>query len=533
MKGWQTLIQDSNYKVLITTSGIGSRLGDLTEFTNKSLIVIGDKPAISYIVESYPTDSQFVITLGHFGSHVKQFLEIAYPNRYFQFIDVSPYKGVGSSLAFSMLQAKEYLQSPFIYHASDSILIDEFLPIPAQNWVAGQKNSDGTNYASFDANFSEVTRFHDKGMVNFDFLHIGVIGVHDYESFWNCLEKAVSEKGEDETLNDLSALSRMLSSGIRFDVIEVSTWLDIGNSHALQKSREILSSTLEVLPKSNESISFINGKVIKFFSDADSCKNRVLRAKDLQNIVPDIIECKTNFYSYEFIEGEVASKKRNPSQILNLLDWANLNLWTPRVSLAENEFLNICKSFYLDKSRDRINTFLETRGIKELPIEINEQLTPPVLEILEQGVDIAMSDLRQSRIHGDFILDNIVVSKDTFILIDWRQDFGGSLESGDMYYDLAKLNHSLHVNHEFVKRNLFEIELRTARVECGIQLKDSLFRMKKYFDKWMLENQIDIKKVDVLTCLIWLNMAPLHHHPFDQFLYYYGRYNLWRHLHDS
>jgi len=40
----------TEYKVLITTSGLGSRLGELTNYTNKSLIRIANKPAISYIV---------------------------------------------------------------------------------------------------------------------------------------------------------------------------------------------------------------------------------------------------------------------------------------------------------------------------------------------------------------------------------------------------------------------------------------------------------------------------------------------------
>ena len=31
------------YKVLLTTSGLGSRLGNLTKFTNKSLVRVGDK----------------------------------------------------------------------------------------------------------------------------------------------------------------------------------------------------------------------------------------------------------------------------------------------------------------------------------------------------------------------------------------------------------------------------------------------------------------------------------------------------------
>ena len=38
--------------ILITTSGIGSRLGKLTKYTNKALIKIGDKLAIDYIIKS-------------------------------------------------------------------------------------------------------------------------------------------------------------------------------------------------------------------------------------------------------------------------------------------------------------------------------------------------------------------------------------------------------------------------------------------------------------------------------------------------
>ena len=72
-------------QVIITTSGIGQRLGDITKYTSKALIRIGKKPAISYIIESYQEDVEFIITLGHFGDHVKQFLNLAYPNKKFTF----------------------------------------------------------------------------------------------------------------------------------------------------------------------------------------------------------------------------------------------------------------------------------------------------------------------------------------------------------------------------------------------------------------------------------------------------------------
>ena len=86
------------YKVVITTSGIGSRLGDLTTYTNKCLVRVGNKPAISYIIESYPSDTEFIITLGHYGSHVQQFLELTYPDYNFSFVEVDKFQGKGSSL---------------------------------------------------------------------------------------------------------------------------------------------------------------------------------------------------------------------------------------------------------------------------------------------------------------------------------------------------------------------------------------------------------------------------------------------------
>ena len=93
----------AEYKVLLTTSGLGSRLGNLTKFTNKSLVRVGDKPAISYIIESYPKDVEFVVTIGHYGSHVKQYLSMAHADRKIQFVEVDNYMGEGSSLLYSCL----------------------------------------------------------------------------------------------------------------------------------------------------------------------------------------------------------------------------------------------------------------------------------------------------------------------------------------------------------------------------------------------------------------------------------------------
>ena len=97
-----------NIPVLITTSGIGKRLDNLTKYTNKSLVKVGDKYAICHIIEQYNPDTEFIITIGYFGKYVKDFLIIAYPRYNFTFIEVDNYAGLGSSLGYSLLKSAIY-----------------------------------------------------------------------------------------------------------------------------------------------------------------------------------------------------------------------------------------------------------------------------------------------------------------------------------------------------------------------------------------------------------------------------------------
>ena len=85
-----------SYRVIIPTAGIGSRLGNLTKYINKSLVGIANRPTISHIIEQFPEDCEYVIALGHKGKLVRDFLELAYPDKVFYFVYVDPFEGEGS-----------------------------------------------------------------------------------------------------------------------------------------------------------------------------------------------------------------------------------------------------------------------------------------------------------------------------------------------------------------------------------------------------------------------------------------------------
>ena len=95
-----------------------------------------------------------------------------------------------------------------------------------------------------------------------------------------------------------------------------------------------------------------------------------------------------------------------------------------------------------------------------------------------------------------------------------------------MYYDLAKLNHNLFVNHEIVNKGLYS----NSPNDCYIMCNSKLMECRSLLRQFVIDNDYDYKKVEVLTCLIWLNMAPLHEYPFSKFLFNFGKYNLHRAL---
>ncbi|MES2995144.1 MAG: hypothetical protein V4681_03880 [Patescibacteria group bacterium] len=516
------------HKVLITTSGVGQRLGELTEYTNKALVRIGTKPVISHIIESYPEDTHFVVTLGYFGEQVRDFIGLAYPKLAVEYVTVDPYEGPGSSLGRSMFQAKDALQCPFIFHACDTLVTDE-IPAPTENWVGVFKGEDTSQYASWTLQEGTL-QFHDKGAIDSDYIHIGLIGVHDFQLFWDTLGRLVGTDFAGEALNDCRVLADMIASGTPVATAEFGTWNDVGNVAGLQAARREEGSSPDDLYKSGETIFIFDTHVIKFFADANVVKNRAERGHLLNGFVPRMEGVAGNFYRYAFVQGDLYSHVAQPADFKKFLTWIEEAFWNEEDEVDPATFSEVCRSFYQNKTQKRIAQFLEANSLQDTEHIINGEQIPSLKEMLEQVDFDSLSQGLQSRFHGDFILDNILKTEDGYCLIDWRQDFGGLLRSGDRYYDLAKLNHNLTVNHRMINENLYSMETEGKNVLVDILRPSALVDCQAVLLRFLAEHGYDTRRVETLTALIWLNMAPLHHHPFNLFLYYFGKLHLWRSL---
>ena len=97
------------------------------------------------------------------------------------------------------------------------------------------------------------------------------------------------------------------------------------------------------------------------------------------------------------------------------------------------------------------------------------------------------------------------------------------MEVGDVYYDLAKLLHGLIVSHDSIVQNKFSIKWKKSEISFHLRQKKKLKQCEKLLNAWCIKKNFSIKKVRILTSLIFLNIAALHHYPYSLFLYALGK----------
>lgn len=235
------------YKVLLLTSGTGSRLGELTRDTNKALIPILGRPTIEYILDAHPVDVPIVVTLGYLGSSVKEYLIKTHPERKFEFVWVDKYEGVGSSVGYSMLCAKDKLDCPFIFRACDGIFFED-IPAPDTNWIGGYVEDWSTTelpidqYDTCSVEDGKVVRLNSRGTPNFDSVYLGLDGIRDHTLYWQIMTDLHEADPESPKLHPIQVLNRMLEMKKEFKSVRYSVWLDTGNPLALKKTEEFLKN---------------------------------------------------------------------------------------------------------------------------------------------------------------------------------------------------------------------------------------------------------------------------------------------------
>lgn len=524
-----------SFRVVIPTAGTGSRLGLLTKHLNKSLVSVGHRPTLSHQIEMFPADCEFVIALGHKGSLVRQFLELAYPQRHFYFVEVEPFEGPGSGLGYSLRCCAKHLQQPFVFLSCDT-LVTEPIPEPSEDWMGYANLADCDQYRTLVVGeSSKVAAILEKGAASSgaSYPYIGLAGVFNYTLFWDSMLSGGApaiDQGESFGLRNV-----MTQSPIR---ARQFIWYDTGTPVALQVARERYRQANQpyILDKENEAIWFVGDRVIKFSADESFIENRVKRADTLSGFVPPVLQSTRNMYTYRKAEGKILSTAVTLPLFDRFLAYSSC-FWEPVTPspVERATFQKRCHRFYFDKTIERVEAFYETFGRSDGKESINGEAMPTLASLLARVDWPDLTNGLPGRFHGDFHFENILWNDITeqFTLLDWRQDFAGDLQVGDIYYDLAKLLHGLIVSHELIANGQFQVSWLNDEISFNLCRKQQLVECEQRFYEWCANSGFSVRKVRILTSLIYLNIAALHHFPYSLLLFALGKKMLNRELSQS
>jgi NDP-sugar pyrophosphorylase family protein len=519
------------YKVCILSAGKGLRLGSLTKSLNKALLPINQKAIISHIIEKFPTDIEIVIAVGYQGEKIREYLAHAHRDRNITIVDVKNFDGPGSGPGLSLLSCKESLQCPFIIYASDTMISEKSLPVPSKNWMGVARISKNVeSFCTVSIENGLISKIVDKKKCDNKLAFIGVSGIRDYRVFWKSLESDTTLiDGEHQISNGLSSLIDLKYYPEKF------TWRDTGTEKNYFKTRSFYENDEDFnFDKINEFTYFVNKRVIKYFANQEHIRKRKERSESLSGLCPDLDIVTRWFFSYTMIKGETLYNVVSPKITHNFLSWLEKNLWKERKYVSNERFTQACRDFYKKKTYDRLSLFYKKYpNFKDSKILVNGIDLPRIESLLD---NIEWEELYkgiQSNFHGDLQFDNVLKTGwgseeiNSFKLLDWRQDFGGLVECGDLYYDLGKLYGGLTLPYSLIKKNkFFYNEDFEKGSQYDFETSHNIGESRAVFERFVKASPYSFRKVKTIRGLIFLNMSPLHEAPFDKMLYQMSRYYL-------
>lgn len=500
----------------ILAAGKGNRLGDFTKYLNKALLPLAGKAVISHIIDKLP-DAEVIVAVGHKSDTLKQYCLAAHPTRKFTFVDVEPYEGPGSGPGRSIEACRELLQRPF-YLSTVDCLVDNEWPELNEDWLGVAEVADPSQFSTVDTFAGKITHLRNKDPEGYHAAFIGLAGIYSYKHFWRSLRKSFDPTKETELV---TAFERCQTYPIGVRAHRLS-WHDTGTIENYQATRcHFEGDEAFDFSKTREVTYIVNERVLKVFDDAERTQRCIARAEFLDGTPPLTVK-ERNVFGYEFCPGKtlyttVEDEFSSPSE---LFLWLDSKLWS---ETFDRNIATSCLCFYRDKTLERYNAYKLKMGLeRDRDAIVNGVYCRPIEEYLEQvDWERLTNSAICSRFHGDLQFDNIIRNDDDdgFTLLDWRDSFADLNDVGDARYDFAKLYGGLILPYNVIKRNDFEFNNWNHVIKLSWPVSDRLIQYRESFLHFLNFKSVNLDDIELLTSLIYLNMAPLHAAPFDELLF--------------
>ena len=507
--------------VCILAAGTGSRLEHLSKTCHKALLPFKNKAILSEIIDKFDTTFEFVIAVGYLKDQIKEYIGLYHPERTVRFVDVIPFEGVGSGPAYSIESCRSELQRPFYFCVSDfyTETVIQNKNLSTENWIGVSKVTLPEQYSTIKITDGKVEDLINKSTNGYDNAFTGLFYMYDYKLFWSEFDKHVDSRKE---LVDIFKNIKVFNF-----VPKNINWYDLGTLNLYKRFISQNESANLYLHNTKHEFKYKKNSVfIKKIDSVNKIENLFQRNKYLSAYTPELLYKGHYFFSYKYIEGSTLYQLNNREVYLNFLSWFETKFCQPSFSVKDVSTLsNDAITFYKDKTYLRFNLFKQKMEFAHYDsvTKINNVDVYPMQHYLDRiNWDEITQTVPTKLFHGDLQFDNIIYTGTDFKLIDWREDFGGNTVSGDLYYDLAKLNGGMDLNYSIMKDSAnYSVDINTTTVQLDYTVDPILKSISiNEFSSMVERNNLSLRKIKLLTGIIYLNMVPLHINNFDTFLFF-------------
>lgn len=480
---------------------------------------------IGLVMQSYPPGTEFLVALGYKGELIRPVAELLARElgQSVSFVETDSYLPQSLGLTQTIIDSRPFLQEPFIFHAVDTLLVKADVPafkVGLNRVFLSSPEEAGVSYRTIKS--GKWIKAHNSETLE-DLAYIGLAHIGNPTLFWESFYAQTMESEAGETLG-------LPPSELECQTLAAGSWIDAGSVEGLARARRAFQGQDVVLPREDEAIWRVGETMVKFHLNPEFISERVERGRALSPFVP--FPTKSSPYTYEYLRasGEVLSAC-GPHAFPLFLKFCE-KFWhgDSPVSIPMNLKFNARYiDFYQAKTRQRVDSFLEKNPEFESSTIINGVLYPPIRQLLESVDWESLATILEGNAHGDLHPENVVFD-DTdgrFALLDWRQNLAGSTApEGDVYYDLAKILHGLIVDHSSVRDGRFFVTKSSSAADIAIEIPTKKLDWFTQFGEFLHSRKYDSRRVETLTALIFLNIATLHHHDYDKFLFSLGHKSL-------
>lgn len=466
------------FSVIIPAAGAATRLRPLTSNCSKAMIRLHGKPAIAYILDKLYSDGadDVVIIDGQFDD-IRKYCSEHYP--FVKFVQQKELNGPRDaiSLGFSKLNRTN---QPLVVWLGDTLVFDKNLPL-GTNFLLTKVVDDHSQWCMWDGKqfFNKPTKQIKNGEA--------LVGVYSFADGNNAASAFENTNGYE--ISDALELY-----GSQFDSLNTQEWYDIGTLSSYQKTCASLLSM-----KSRAFNSFKYYDKLNVIEKTGNESDILAELKWYRNLTPEqklfvprLLDDGGQQLKLSYESGTLISDlflyeditSSTVSYILNkVFDIMEDNFWLS--THASEDWDTQCRTMWYDKSVGRIGSLFNCK---------------------DRMLDLASSAPNESRavstIHGDLHGGNILYDpyNDSIKMIDPRGSFGGQLiNSGDIYYDLAKLSHDFYHGYGAMVVN-----------------KEYPSYVKDLFVDILRERDYNIDYINNLGCLLIATCIPLHYEDADR-----------------